>query len=573
MKVLISRLLLLASSAALAACAAQREPLAEVPAAPAAQAAAAAAAPAPIEVQVLGLNDFHGNLETPADPVPLRTPDGRVTKEQAGGAAQLAATLGRMRAGQASVTVAAGDLIGATPLVSAYFLDEPTIRALSMAGLDYAAVGNHEFDKGGAELRRMQDGGCEKHTSRQPCRVEPHQPAGFRYLAANVFTKDGTTFFPGTAIRQVGPVKIGFIGMTLKETATLVTPAGVAGLTFADEAETANALVPGLKAQGADAIVLLIHQGGRVPTVYDAMGCEGLSGEIVPILGKLDPAIRVVVSGHTHHAYACEIEAGGGPRLLTSAGKNGYLVTDIRLKFDPASRRLIAATAVNEPVLADGDPEVHALVDRYVAAARPAAERVIGRLSGPALKDPEDGDSSAGELIADAQLAATRAPGRGGAEIAFINSRGVRTDLIPRGDGSVTFGQIFAMQPFGNNLVVKTLTGAQLKALLEQGFREVNGKVSASSLLIPSEGFSYRFDVRRAAGERITAMTLKGRAIVPARSYRVTVNNFLASGGDGYSVLGQGKDALDAGLDLDALEAWLATGPKLPAGKRITEVK
>ena len=558
MKRPISRLLLLASSAGLAACATTPRMAGPV------------AAATPVEIQILGLNDFHGNLETPLDPVPLRNADGTVTKIRAGGAAQLSATLKRLRTGQTSVTVAAGDLIGATPLVSAYFLDEPTIKALSMAGLDYAAVGNHEFDKGGAELRRMQDGGCQKLTSRAPCAVEPHAPSGFRYLAANVLTDSGSTFFPGTAIRQMGPIKVGLIGMTLKETGMLVTPAGVAGLTFADEAASANALVPQLKAQGADAIVLLIHQGGRVPPIYNALGCEGLSGEIVPILGKLDPAIRVVVSGHSHHAYTCEVEANGAPRLLTSAGKNGYLVSDIRLRFDPATRQVLSARAQNVPALAERDPVVQALVDRYVAAARPASERIVGRLARPALKDPDDSDSSVGELIADAQLAATRAPDRGGAQIAFINGGGVRTDLMPRADGSVTYGQIFALQPFGNNLVVKTLTGAQLKAVLEQGFRITNGKVQLRSPLIPSAAFDWRYDLSRPEGLRITDMRLDGRPIDPAARYRVTINNFLASGGDGYSLFAQGTDAFDAGLDLDALEAWLKTNPSVPEGRRIS---
>ncbi|WP_051676778.1 bifunctional metallophosphatase/5'-nucleotidase [Sphingomonas astaxanthinifaciens] len=527
---------------------------------------------APVEVQILGLNDFHGNLETPRDPVPLRNPEGTTTKIRAGGAAQLTATLQRLRAGHPSVTVAAGDLIGASPLVSAYFLDEPTIRALGMAGLELAAVGNHEFDKGGAELLRIQNGGCDKFTSRVPCRVEPHAPASFRYLAANVLTEQGTTLFPATAIKQVGPVKLGFIGMTLKDTATLVTPAGVKGFTFADEAATANALVPKLKAEGVNAIVLLIHQGGRVPPIYDTLGCDGLSGEIVPLLGKLDPAISVIVSGHTHHAYACTVEAGGAPRLLTSAGKNGYLVTDIRLSFDPASARMVSSKAQNVPVLAERDPAVEALVSRYAEAARPAAERVVGRLVGAAMKDPDDQESSAAELISDAQLAATRAPGRGGAQIAFINASGVRTDLIPRADGTITYGQIFALQPFGNNLVVKSLTGAQLKRLLEQQFKEENGKAKVASLLVPSAGFTFRYDLSRPAGERIVAMTLNGKPIDPAATYRINVNNFLASGGDGFSVLAEGKDAFDAGLDLDALEAWLATNPVAPKVGRVSGV-
>lgn len=531
------------------------------------------AAIAPIEVQILAINDFHGNLEPPKVWIEAGTKEAPI-RVPAGGIAHLATAVKTLRGGHPhSVTVAAGDLIGGSPLVSALFLDEPTVRAMDLLGLEYNAVGNHEFDKGSAELLRMQRGGCEKHTSRTPCQVEPHAAAGFDYLAANVLTGSGTTVLPGTSVRQMGPVKLGFIGMTLKETATLVTPAGVAALTFADEVATANALVPKLKAEGADAIVLLIHQGGYVPPVYDALGCEGLSGDLVPILGKLDPAIRVVVSGHTHHAYACEVETGGAPRLLTSAGKNGYLVSDIRLSFDPATRRLLLARAQNVPVLAEPDPQVQALVDKYVAAARPAAQRVVGRLSRPALKDPDDGGSPAGELIADAQLAATRAASKGGAEIAFINSGGVRTDLVPGPGGSVTFGQIFAAQPFGNSLVLKTLTGAQLKALLEQGFREVNGQVRAGSLLIPSAGFSYRYDLRRPAGQRISAMTLGGRPIDPARSYRVTVNNFLASGGDGYSVLAQGRNAMDGGPDLDALEAWLSANPRVPEGKRILQIK
>jgi 5'-nucleotidase len=306
-----------------------------------------------------------------------------------------------------------------------------------------------------------------------------------------------------------------------------------------------------------------------VPPVYDALGCDGLSGEIVPILGKLDPAIRVVVSGHTHHAYACEVEAGGAPRLLTSAGKNGYLVSDIRLSFDPATRRLVEAKAQNVPVLAERDPEVQALVDRYVAAARPAAERVVGRLSRPALKDADDGDSAAGELIADAQLAATRAPDKGGAEIAFINSGGVRTDLVPRADGSVTFGQIFATQPFGNNLVVKTLTGAQLKALLEQGFREVNGKVRDQVAADPVGGLHLSLRPQPA-----------GRAADRGDdAERSSDRSGAGVSGDGQQLprqrrrwlhgAGQGRDARRRARPRCA-GSLAATNPRVPDGKRIS---
>ena len=530
---------------------------------------------APVEVQILAINDFHGNLETPSDPVTVTQPDGTKLSARFGGAAQLAAALKQARAGHPNtITVAAGDLIGASPLTSAYFLDEPTIDAMDMLGLSVASVGNHEFDKGSAELLRMQNGGCEKNTTRVPCRLEPFAGAHFEYLAANTFRADGSTVFPATAMRKVGPIRIGFIGMTLKDTGILVTPAGVAGLHFADEAATANALVPKLRAQGADAIVLLIHQGGKLPDVYRETGCDGLAGPILDILDKLDPAIQVVISGHTHQAYSCVVQRGGATRLLTSAGKYGYLYTDLRLTFDPAAHRLIEEHAANVPVsgAAGADPRVAALVTRYAAAAAPVAERVIGHLSGPARKSPTDSESPAADLIADAQLAATKAPDRGGADLSFINATGVRTDLATRPNGDVTYGAIFALQPFGNNLVVKTLTGAQLKAVLEQQFKVENGATKVSSLLVPSENFRFAYDLAKPAGQRMVSMELNGKPIDPNSPYRVVVNNFLASGGDGFSVFNQGTDAFDAGLDLDALEAWLATNPPVPALGRVRDM-
>jgi 5'-nucleotidase len=528
---------------------------------------------APIEVQILAINDFHGNIETPPGLVSIAQPDGTMLKARVGGAAQLAAALEKARAGQAnSITVAAGDLIGASPFASAHFLDEPTIDAMNLAGLALASVGNHEFDQGSAELLRKQRGGCEKHTTRVPCQLEPFAGARFQYLAANVVGSDGRTLFPATAIRQVGPIRIGFIGETLKETGTLVSPAGVAGLRFADEAATANALVPGLKAAGADAIVLLIHQGGGLPDAFVEQGCPGLAGDILPILDKLDPAITTVISGHTHQAYACQLDRGGATRLLTSAGKYGYLYSDVRLTFDPATRRLLGEHAANVPVTGQSgaDPAVAALVGRYVAAAKPAAERVVGRLAAPLRKSDGDRESPVADLIADAQLAATRAPERGAADLSFINSGGVRTDLVPNADGSITYAQIFALEPFGNSLVVRTFTGAKLRALLEQQFADKNGAAGfRPSVLIPSANFSFTYDLSKPAGERIVAMTLDGKPLDPAARYRVTINNFLASGGDGYSVLTEGTDTSDAGLDLDALEAWLATNPAPPTLGRV----
>jgi 5'-nucleotidase len=521
----------------------------------------------PVEVQVLAINDFHGNLETPEGAIPITGAGGTDVTSRVGGAAQLAATLAALRSGHRnSITVAAGDLIGASPLASAWFLDEPAIGALNLAGLELAAVGNHEFDKGSNELIRLQKGGCKPFTTRTPCQLERFKGARFTYLAANVVRTDGSTLLPATSIKRFGSIRVGFIGMTLKETGFLASPAGVAGLTFADEALTANALVPKLRAQGADTVVLLIHQGAKSPKPYQVSSCEGLAGPILEILDRLDPAIRTVVSGHTHQAYACTLDRGGTSRLLTSAGKYGYVVSDIRLSFDPSTHGLIASAARNVPAPADGpsDAKVAALTGRYAKAAAPVAERVVGRLAGPAPHFEAEGESPAAALIADAQLAAAQTPAKGGAQIAFTNATGGRTGLCPKPDGSVSFGQIFQMQPFGNNLVTKSYTGAQLKAVLEQQFRTTDGTGRVTSLLIPSAGFRFRYDPSRSDGNRITRMELDGKPIEAGTSYRVTVNNFLSSGGDGFTGFAVGTDAVDGGLDLDAMEAWLSKGQPVP---------
>ena len=531
---------------------------------------------APVEIQILAFNDFHGNLETPP-PVEVTEPNGTKRKIVTGGAAHLAAALAGLRAGHPNtITVSAGDTIGASPLISANYLDEPTIDGMNLLGLELNSVGNHEFDRGSDELKRMQSGGCAKYTVRAPCAVEPFRGARFRYLAANVVGADGKTIFPPTALKTfqttAGPITIGFVGMTLKGTSSLVTPSGVRGLTFKDEASTANALVPELKAQGADAIVLLIHQGGKLPNFTTGNGCEGFYGDIVPILGKLDPAITTVVSGHTHWAYICrDTPQTGAGRLLTSAGKYGYFVTDLRLEFDPATRRLIGQSARNVTV-GNGergeDQAEKALVGRYAAAVAPIASRIVGHLSAPATKSAEDGESSAADLIADSMLAATRAPDKGGAQLALVNSTGVRVDL-PGGD--VRYDAAFAMMPFGNNLVVMTLTGAQLKAAIEQQYAvPIRAGFHTPSALAPSAGLTYAVDMSRPEGSRVVDMRLNGKAIDPVGQYRVALNNSLASGGDSLTAFTAGTDLTDKGIiDLDALVAWIAPGRSPPTPNRV----
>jgi len=526
-------------------------------------------------IQILALNDFHGHLE-PAAGSTFWFAAGERQEDHLGGAAQVGFVLGELRRGNAhSITVAAGDLIGASPLASAHFLDEPAIMALNRMGLELAAVGNHEFDRGTAELRRMQEGGCEKHTSRQPCALDrPFEGARFTFLAANVVDEHGETLFPGTAIRDFGEARVGFIGMTLKDTDNLVAPTATAGYRFVDEVETANAQARALQQVGADAIILLIHQGGRVDPLFNEAGCPGLSGEIVPILDGLDPAIALVVSGHTHAAYVCELaRSDGSRRLLTSAGRYGNFVTDIRMTVDPETDTVAAFSAVNRPIRSQSaeQPDIAELVQRYVEAADPIASRVVGRIDG-SLESASGLDAPLANLVADAQWAATRAEAEGAAQMAFINSGGIRTRFKPAADGSITYGQIFALQPFGNTLVVLELSGEQIRQVLEQQFTHNTPARIRQSLLVPSADLAFAFDRYAPPGRRIVDLKLSGEPVDPGRIYRVTVNNFLVSGGDGFSVFTEGRVVAEGGLDLDALEAFIARGVRLPASGRIAEV-
>ncbi len=531
---------------------------------------------APVEIQILAFNDFHGNLETPP-PVEVTEPDGTNHEIVTGGVAHLAASLGQLRKGHPNtITVSAGDTIGASPLISANYLDEPTIDAMNLLGLELNSVGNHEFDRGADELKRMQMGGCIKYTRRTPCGLEPFTGARFQYLAANVVGIDGKPIFPATALKRfntaAGPITIGFIGETLKGTANIVTATGVHGLTFLDEAAAANALVPKLKAEGADAIVLLIHQGGKTSQFTRGNGCDGFYGDILPIVGKLDPAITTVISGHTHWAYVCSgAQQLGLGRLLTSAGKYGYFVTELALYFDPVTHRLVGQEAHNVTVGSGerGDsPAETALVDRYAAAVAPIASHIVGHLTDRATKSTRDGESSAADLIADSMLAATHLPENGGAQFALVNSTGVRVDL-PGGD--IRYDAAFAMMPFGNNLVVMTLTGAQIKAAIEQQYAiPVSAGFKLPAALAPSAGFTYAIDMSRPQGSRVVDMRLMDKPIDPAGRYRIAVNNYLASGGDGLTAFTAGIDLTDNGLvDLDALVAWIAPGRSPPMPNRV----
>jgi 5'-nucleotidase len=561
---------------------------------------ASPAVPGTMDVKLIAFNDLHGNLEPPKLSISAPAKGGGTVPVPAGGAAYLASAIASLKAKNPNnAVVSAGDMIGASPLVSALFLDESTIEAVNAMKIDFNAVGNHEFDKGQTELLRMKNGGCAKNTALEPCRVNKSFPgANFGFLAANTVKGDGNTLFPATGMKTFtkdgATVKVAFIGMTLKGTPNIVTPAGVAGLTFKDEADTANALIPQLKAQGADAIVVVIHEGGTTTVGYNDKSCAGLSGDILPILNKLDTSVDIVISGHTHRSYVCDYGKTNPakPFLLTSAGQYGTLLTDINLTIDTRTRKVTAKAADNVIVQGeaytsgsttvaltdqyptfDKNQEVAALIGQYLTIAGPLVQRVVGSLTATATRtQTASKESVLGNLIADAQLTATSPAGKGAAQIAFMNPGGVRADLAPAGDGSVTYGQIFAVQPFGNSLVVKTMTGAQIKAVLEQQFNSGSNTTTSPKVLLPSAGFTYSYSASAPGGSRISNLALNGTAMVDGTSYRVTMNSFLATGGDNFTVFNQGTDTLGGDQDVDALEAYIKANSPLapPATNRIT---
>ncbi|WP_341705313.1 bifunctional metallophosphatase/5'-nucleotidase [Ferrovibrio sp.] len=528
---------------------------------------AACAAPppeGPVALRILAINDFHGNLKPSAGGI--RIPDPADPSKRivvpAGGSEHLATAVQGLRAGHRNtIFVAAGDLIGASPLLSALFHDEPTVESLSMMGLAASAVGNHEFDEGWQELLRMQAGGCHpKDGCRGP---QPYRGAGFQYLAASTIdTATGRTILPAYILREFDGIPVAFIGLTLKGTPGIVTPAGVAGLDFRDEAETVNALVPELRAKGVEAIVVLIHEGGMATGGHNE--CPAISGAIVEIVGRLDRAVDLVVSGHTHQAYNCVIDG----RLVTSADKYGTVVSAIDVTLDRRSRDVTMARADNVIVRTAEfakDPAQTKLIAAYETLAAPLEGRVVGRIAAPLSREVNGaGESVLGNIIADAQLAATQAAAEGGAELAFMNPGGVRADLVSKSGGPVTYGDLFTVQPFSNALVTMSLTGAQIVSLLEQQWLNQ----PRPRILHVARGFSYAWDAARPEGSRVVpgSVRIGGQPVDPVRRYRVTVNEFLASGGDGFAVLREGQQRVFGRFDVDALEAWVAAHSPLAAG-------
>ena len=515
-----------------------------------------------VDVQVLAIADFHGHLDPPTGS------EGEVQGIPAGGAEYLATHIRQLEANRRnSVVVSAGDLIGGSPLLSAIFHDEPTIEAMNLVGLDLNGVGNHEFDEGVAELTRMQNGGC--HPVDGCLDGDAFAGAAFRFLAANVVrTTTGATLFPPYQVRAFQDVKVAFIGVTLEQTPEVVLPSGVAGLAFSDEADTVNALVPELRRKGIEAIVVLLHQGGGQSGGYNE--CQGLSGPVVDIVTRMNDAVDVVIAGHTHQAYNCVIDG----KVVTSPGADGRLLSDVELSVDKRSGQVVTARADNLVVTRNVPKatDVGNLLSKYRNLAGALENRTVGTITADLTRsETTAGESALGDVLADAQLAATDGSGEGQSVVAFTNPGGIRTDLMyapsgSEGAGKVTYGEAFAVQPFGNGLVSMNLTGAQLDTLLEQQWCGQN----AQRVLQVSAGFTYTWDATKPVCDRVDPATIRlaGAPIDLGGTYRVTVNSFLAEGGDRFTVLTHGSSRLGGPSDLDALIAYFALNSPVGPGPR-----
>lgn len=540
-----------------------------------------------VNVTVLGLNDFHGNLEPTGFPQ-IKVPDPKDASKTinlpTGGVELIGGYLAQTRqANPNTVLVGGGDLIGASPVTSSLLRDEPSTIALTRLGMRASALGNHEFDQGLKELLRMQNGGCDSNAPDKACKFEnPYPGAGFKWLGANVVYKDsGKPVFSPYDIQTVGGAKIAFIGAVLKGTPDIVSPEGVKDLSFLDEAASINKYVPELRAQNVDAIIMLIHQGGNAADKYDVTGCKTLSGAIVDIAKQVDPAVSAIISGHTHQGYNCLVpDPAGNDRVVIEGDFYGHLLQRLDLKIDRRGHKVLDIRAAN--VLMDSrslpkDANMTALVGKAKSLTDAVKQQPVAKIASVPIARAANaaGESVLGDVIADSQLAATKDSAKGGAQIAFMNPGGIRADLNASApDNTVTFGDVFAVQPFGNTLTTVSLTGAQLKTLLEQQWQ---GQAGGPRILQVSNGFTYSYDLTKPDGSKVDPASLKlgGVAIDPAASYRVTLNSFLAGGGDSFAVLKEGTNRLEQPnlVDVDAFQAYLKAGAPVAPGPQNRIVK
>lgn len=518
--------------------------------------------PSKIELSIFSINDFHGHIQ-PKSPIPLspRLPDpqsGELKAQAAGGVAYLATVLDKLRVQRKNqVFVAAGDLVGASPQMSSLLKDEPTVSALGELGLAASSLGNHDLDAGLPELLRKTRGECAS----TGCVWPEFKGASFPYLAANMFeTQTGKRVLPSHTLKDIGGLKVAFVGAVTRDTPKVIMPKSIVGLRFADEVETLNALVPELRAAGAQVLVAIMHEGA----MYDggandpSYTCPGLKGRGVDIARQLDPAYAIIISGHTHQAYTCKIDG----RLMVQAGSFGGWLTESRLTLD-ATGKVLDAQAINHPVLQGlyaPNPAFVALVARAAALTTAARNKPVADLPRGATRmaTAPFGDTTLGNLVADAHLAFAKK--RGAVDIGITNSGGIRADLTVEPGRTTTLSDLFAIQPFTNELIALTLTGTQLQELIR---RQLNSRrANGPATLQVSHNLRYQWSQAPGAEPVLESVTVDGKPLELTRDYRIVANNFTAEGGNDLNMMKQGRDRAVVGMDIDAFEEWLRDNPR-----------
>lgn len=526
---------------------------------------AVAAPPATVSVNLIAINDLHGYLE--ANPRGDAAAGSSAGRRDFGGIATLGAMLNQLRSEDPDLLlVGAGDLIGGSPAASALLADEPVLEALRSMGMVVSAAGNHEFDAGKKEFLRQLHGGCASPRPDKACQFRgAHPGSGFPYIAANLFdTATGKRLLPAYHIQKTKGLKIAFVGAVPREMAKVVSAKAFEGLRVTDEADAINSVIPEIQAQGVNAIIALVHQGGFTPESFDKPECKRLEGAIVDVAKRLAPAVDALVSGHTHAGYQCEVD--GLP--ITQAGKYGHFMTRLTLEVTPDKHKVVKVTAKNmvaDPQQYRPDSGLAALVEHARNQTRDKLHESVGRIAVAELNRKRNaaGEAKLGNLIADAQLAATQ-PFR--SQIAMTNLSGLRSDLSQAPDKDLTFEQLFAVQPFNNSLVVQELTGEQIVQVLNEQWNRGSFKP-----LQLSNGFYYAWDPKQPVGKRVVpeSVRLNGKTIDPTTRYRVATNEYLADGGGGLATFKLGHRREHTGIaDVDALVGYVRENHqrRLPIG-------
>jgi 2',3'-cyclic-nucleotide 2'-phosphodiesterase / 3'-nucleotidase / 5'-nucleotidase len=478
----------------------------------------------PIGLQLLGINDFHGQLDT------------YNSKINAGGVEYLAAYLKEREAENPNTLMLhAGDAVGASSPVSALLQDEPTIKILNELGFDAGTVGNHEFDEGVDEMLRLIDGGSHPNTVEKYGEFEG---ADFPYVAANlVYKATGENVLQPYTIKEVNGIPVGIIGVALSDTPSIVIPSAVQDVVFTDETEAINTYTEELKAQGVETIVVLAHN----PSFSNPDGSNA-GEELVEIAQNVDDEVDVLLGGHNHAFTNTKVDG----KIVVQSYSSGTAFSDVDLLINPVTKDVMVGKSEVVSTFRDKitpDAKIKAILDEYVADVAPILNEVIGKTDSPITRDTNAaGESAMGNLVADAMRAQT------GTDFAFMNSGGVRADIDA---GEITWKEAFTVQPFGNDLVKMNVSGQVIKTLLEQQW---GSKVR----IMPISGLKVTYDDSRAAGDRIVSIVKNdGTPVEMDKTYSITVNNYMAGGGDGYAILATITDKTIDVVDLDALVNYI----------------